>query len=234
MLSICSGQLNQALKLLSKIQLPIKLRGTEMKKIILVVMTIAGLAGATTAFAGDEGWYVLGGIGQVTNNSDKSTLDNALRSVGATGFSSNLSNPTVYELEAGYQVNKNFAIEGGYIASNDEKYGASGGNLAGPITASAHVTGWTLAAVGILPLANQFSILGKLGYAGIQLSGSVTGPGGTASLSGTKSDLTYGVGVKYDLTTAASMRLDLDSYNVGDSSSSSRSNVWTIRLGYKL
>ena len=71
---------------------------------------VAGLAGATAAFAGENGWYVFGAAGQITGNNDQPTLDNALRAVGATGFSSSLSNPTVYNLDVGYQVNKNFAM----------------------------------------------------------------------------------------------------------------------------
>lgn len=43
-----------------------------MKKIALAVLSIAGLAGATTTFAADEGWYVLGGVGQTTGNGDQS------------------------------------------------------------------------------------------------------------------------------------------------------------------
>jgi OOP family OmpA-OmpF porin len=216
-----------------ELKLNFQLKGNKMKKFTLAVMAIVGLAGATTAFASDDGWYVFGAVGKPTSNNDKSTLDNALTSVGGTGFSSSISSSTVYNLDVGYQVNKNFAIEGGYLGSTNENYSASGGNLSGPLTSSANIKGWTLAAVGILPLANQFSLLGKLGVAGIKDSATVTGPGGSVSVSGTKNALTYGIGVKYDFTNAASMRLSLDNYDVGDSSSSSRGSVWTVGVGYK-
>ncbi|MDE2118425.1 MAG: porin family protein, partial [Betaproteobacteria bacterium] len=210
-----------------------EIKGMKMKKIALAVLAIAGLAGASTAFASDDGWYVLVGAGQPTGNSDQSLLDNALIAGGARGFSSSLSKPTVYKLQAGYQINKNFAVEGGYLGSNNETYTATGGNLAGPVTASGNVTGWNLTAVGILPIANQFSLLGKLGVATIRDSATATGPGGTFSASGTKTDATYGLGAKYDFTNAVFVRLDVDSINVGSSASSSRSTVWTIDLGYK-
>lgn len=205
-----------------------------MKKAIaglFVAATMAGISGA--ALAGDEGWYVLGGAGQLTSNNDKQILDNALTAAGGTGFSSSLSDPTVYKLQVGYQINKNFAVEGGYLGSNNETYTASGGNLVGPVSASASASGWNLTAVGILPIANQFSLLGKLGVADIRLSGTVTGPGGTASASGTKTDLTYGLGAKYDFTNAVFGRFDLDSYKTGSSTSSSRNTVWTLGVGYK-
>lgn len=214
-----------------------------MKKIAFALMTAAGLV-STTVFADDEGWYVFAALGQPTGNSDQSTLDNALTSVGAIGFSSTLSTPTVYDLDVGYQVNKYFAVEGGYLGSTSENYSAAGGNLLDPVSASAKVTGWTLVAVGILPLDDQFSfmglplpdrfsLLGKIGVAGIKDTATVSGPNGTASVDGTKNDLTYGIGLKYDFNDTTSMRLCLDSYSVGASPASSRSSVWTVGVGYK-
>jgi opacity protein-like surface antigen len=219
-----------------------------MKKIVLAWMAALGLVCATTAFADDEvsgnqGWYVYGAAGQTSGNGDQSTLDNALTSVGGIGFSSSLSTPTVYNLDIGYQVNQNLAVEGGYIGSTDETYNAIGGNLVHPVSASARIAGWTLVAVGILPLDDQFSVmglsvpdrfslLGKIGVSGIKDSATVTGPNGTVSADSTKNDITYGIGVKYDFTDTTSMRLCLDSYSVGSSTASSRSTVWTVGVGY--
>jgi len=192
-------------------------------------MTLASGA----ALAADSGFYVLGGVGQVTGNNDKAVLDSALISLGGAGFSSSLSKPTVYKLQAGYQINRNLAVEGGYLGSNNETYSASGGNLAGPVVASGKINGWNLTAVGILPVAAQFSLLGKLGVSGIKTSVNVTGPGGTAAVGGSKTDLTYGIGAQCDFTDAFFARLDLDSYKTGSSTSSSRSTVWMIDVGYK-
>jgi opacity protein-like surface antigen len=208
-----------------------------MKKIVLASMAAIGLVCVTTAFADDEvsdnqGWYVYGAAGQTSGNGDQATLDNALTSVGGIGFSSSLSTPTVYNLDIGYQVNQNLAVEGGYIGSTDETYNAIGGNLVHPVSASARIAGWTLVAVGILPLDDQFSLLGKIGISGIKDSATVTGPNGTASADSTKNDITYGIGVKYDFTDTTSMRLCLDSYSVGSSTASSRSTVWTVGVGY--
>lgn len=204
-----------------------------MKKIILALMALIGLAGATTAFADDDGWYVLGAVGRPTGSDYQSRVDNALIAAGGTGFSSSFSKATVYKLQLGYQINKNFAVEGGYLGSSNQTYSATGGNLGGTLTVSGNVSGYNLIAVGILPLANQFSLLGKLGVAGLQESVTATGGGFTVSVNGSKTDLTYGLGAKYDFTKEISMRLDLDSYNVGNSTSASRSNVWMVGAGYK-
>ncbi len=196
-------------------------------------MAIAGLVGATSVYADDEGWYVFGAAGQTTGDNDQSTLDNALSSVEQPGSHPSLSTPTVYNLDVGYQFVENFAVEGGYIGSTDETYSASGGNISSPVNASAHIRGWTLDAVGIWSLDSQSGLLGKLGVAGIQDKATVTGPGGTVSLSGTKTDLTYGLGAERDFDNDVLVRLDWDSYMVGDSASSSRGGVWTLGVGYK-
>jgi len=212
-----------------------------MKKVTLTLMAIAGLAVTMSAFASDDGWYMYGAAGQTSGSGDKPMFDHMLTYAGNSGFLSGVSTPTVYNLDIGYQINKNLAFEGGFIGSTNETYSASGGNLAGPVTASAKISGWTLAAVGMLPLANQLSLLGKLGVADIQDAAYVTGlsgpniisVGGTSLVNGIKTDITFGVGVKYDFTHVFSVRLNLDSYNIGSSSSSSRCSVWTIGVGYK-
>ncbi len=205
-----------------------------MKKLMTGLYVAAAMTLVSgAALAADEGFYVLGGVGQVTGNNDKAVLDSALVSVGGVGFSSSLKKPTVYKLQAGYQINKNLAVEGGYIGSSNETYSASGGNLAGPVAASGKISGWNLTAVGILPVASKFSLLGKLGVAGIKTSVNVRGPGGTAAVGGSKTDLSYGIGAQYDFTDACFARLDLDSYKTGSSTSSSRSTVWMIDVGYK-
>lgn len=207
--------------------------GMKMKKITLAVLAIAGLVGASTSFADDSGWYVLGGVGPTTGGRDQSKLDHTLKAAGASGFSSSINTATVYKLQAGYQINSFFAVEGGYIASNREIYSASGGNLPGPVTATGRISGWNLTAVGILPLAYQFSLLGKLGAAGIGDTDTLTGFGQPVYAMGSKTDLTYGFGAKYDFTKAVFVRLDVDSYNIGSTLSATRSNVWMLGLGYK-
>src|SRR3989338_5769419 len=205
-----------------------------MKKITLALMAIASLTGATTAFASDNGWYLFCAVGQTTGGAIKELVDHQLTYAGKNGFSSSLSTPTVYNLYVGYQINRNLALEGGYIGSTSVTYTASGGNLAGPVTASAMISGGTFAAVGMLPLARQFSLLGKVGVAYILTTAGITGLAGTSYLSGIRNDITCGVGAKYDYSDAFSMRFNLDNYNIGSSYfSPGRSNVWTVGVGYK-
>jgi OOP family OmpA-OmpF porin len=218
------------------INLSLKSWRAKMKRITLLLLSTTFLAVSGNIFAADvpsNSYYVLGGLGQTTGSSDQSNLDSALTSVGGRGFSSTLSKPTVYKLQLGYQANQYFAVEGGFIGSNNENYTASGGNLAGPLSASASVKGWNLVGVGILPVANQFSLLGKLGVASIKESATLTGPGGTFTGSGSKFDVTYGVGAMFDFTKSIFARFDVDSYSVGNSTSSARSTVWMVDVGFR-
>ena len=202
-----------------------------MKKSIFYAMAVAGLIGSPTAFAGDTGWYAFGAAGQATNDTNKADMDTLLTSLGGTGFVSTYSKATVYKLQLGYQINKNFAVEGGYLGSNDSTYTASGGNVAG--SASIGASGWNLAAVGIAPINDKFSLLGKLGVANIQNDIRLTGTTGAVSLSGSKTDLLFGVGAKYDITNTVFARFDLDSYKSGVSGVYSRNTYWGIGLGFK-
>ncbi len=204
------------------------------KKITILVFGLLVATGtASVAVAADTGFYVMGGLGQELDNSTKSDSDASLRALGGSGFSSSVSQATVYRLQLGYQVNTNFAIEGGYVGTDDETYSASGGNVIGTIRLKQSVKAWNLNAVGILPLADKFSLLGKLGYANVKASATITNPTNNISADATKNDFTYGIGAKYDITKEVFTRLDVDSYNIADSTSSNRTNVWTLNIGYK-
>lgn len=203
------------------------------KNAILAFGLLVATGMASVAVAADTGFYVMGGLGQQLDSSTKSNADAGLTSIGGRGFSSSVSEATVYRVQLGYQVNTNLAIEGGYIGTDDESYSASGGNVNGTIRLKQSVKAWNLTAVGILPLADKFSLLGKLGYANVKASATITNPASSISADATKNDFTYGIGAKYDITKEVFTRLDVDSYNIADSTSSSRTNVWMLNIGYK-
>lgn len=160
-------------------------------------------------------------------------MDSIVTAAGGVGYTSSYSKHTFCKLQAGYQINKNFAAEGGYLGSTNSTYSAAGGNLGAGLSASGSISGWNLTAVGILPVSNQFSLLGKLGVADIRTSATVSGGGLVVGASGSKSDLTYGIGAKYDFTNAIFARFDIDSYKAGAAGSYSRNNVWALGVGYK-
>jgi hypothetical protein len=98
---------------------------------------------------------------------------------------------TGFKFLGGYQFHRNIAAELGYGLLFDKS--------------GVEVTSLEAVAVGIFPLANNFSILGKLGFALIEAKG----PGG----SNDDTELTYGIGGQYDFTKNLGVRLQWQRYN---------------------
>ncbi|WP_435628338.1 outer membrane beta-barrel protein [Candidatus Ferrigenium straubiae] len=212
-----------------------------MKKVLAglcVAATMATVSGV--ALATDEGFYVLGSVGQTRVSYPQAATDAALTNAGAVGVVSTASNnPTAFKLQAGYQINQNFAVEGGYIDLGKISYSATGtvGGVAGTATETDKAEAWNISAVGILPFGNSFSAIGKLGVASVRsnANAAVTLAGiGTATLGASKSktDLTYGLGIKYDISKNFAVRGDWDRYNTGVTGTGNIS-VLSLGVAYK-
>jgi len=209
-----------------------------MKKLVLAASALASFVLAPIASADDHSWYALISLGQAGGSGTQSNLDQATSGAGGTGFSSSVSGPTVYSAHAGYQFNPNLAVEGAYLGSDNQTYTASGGNLIGSSTSSTSIKGWSLAAVGIVPLQSNFSVFGKLGVASMQQSASTEtvyygSTAATSTTTGYKTDVTYGLGLRYDFNDSVFARLDLDSFNVGNSTYANRVTIWALDIGLK-
>jgi hypothetical protein len=151
------------------------------KKLLLAALFTAA---AQTGFAADQSsaMYILGSIGQSKVSIDKASFDNDLTTAGATGLSSTTDEKdTGYKLQLGYQYNQSFAIEGGYVDLGKFKYNAT--YTGGAASAEVKAKGWNIDAVGIAPLNDAFSLLGKIGLirGKVDTTVSATGPGGAAS-----------------------------------------------------
>jgi OmpA-OmpF porin, OOP family len=114
--------------------------------------------------------------------------------IGKVDFGS--EDDTGFRILGGYQLNRNFAAELGYGMLFDK-----GG---------AEVTTWELVGIGSYPLANNFSIFGKLGFAMWETEVSVLG----LTLKEDGTDLTYGFGVQYDVNPRLAIRGQWQRYDV--------------------
>ena len=163
---------------------------------------------AAPAFAQDQGWYAGLHLGQAT-------AKDACDGVSGAGISCD-DNDTMFRILGGYQFNKNLAVELGY---NDMgEVSASGGG----ITANIESKIWEVVAVGSWPFTPQFSAYGKLGMYRGETDFSTNAPGvGNESESNT--DLTYGIGVRWDFTKNLGVRAEYQIYkdlgggNIGES-----------------
>jgi OmpA-OmpF porin, OOP family len=127
------------------------------------------------------------------------------------GISGNES-ATSGKLFAGYQVNPNFAIEAGLV-----KFGKVSNN-SGQIDAHSQF----LDAVGILPLDDKWSLLGRLGVAHVQVNTSQGDDGGNG--------LKAGLGVQYALANNMAIRGEWERYQLKTFSDTPDTNQYTVGL----
>lgn len=113
--------------------------------------------------------------------------------VGQTDVGS--EDDTGFKFLGGYQFHRNIAAELGYGLLFDKS--------------GVEVTSLEAVAVGIFPLANNFSLLGKLGFAMIEADG----PGGSED----ETELTWAIGAQYDFTRNLGVRLQFQRYETDDS-----------------
>jgi OmpA-OmpF porin, OOP family len=114
---------------------------------------------------------------------------------------------TAWKILGGYQFNRHLAVEIGYTDLGE----VSADDLGA--TVSIESTAFEVVAVGIFPIANQFSVYGKLGMYRGDTDTSASGPGGSASGSESNTDLTFGIGVRYDFTRNLGVRAEWQKYS---------------------
>lgn len=138
---------------------------------------------------------------------------------------------TSWKLFGGYQFNRNFALEGGYVDFG--KVTASGTVLGVPVSARAEANAFELLAVGTLPLTDRFSLYGKAGLFRWDAKAEGTVLGITVRERAKDIDLTFGAGLKYHFTRNVAGRLEFQRYNnVGDEDRTGQVdiNIWSIGL----
>jgi OOP family OmpA-OmpF porin len=165
------------------------------------LIAIAGLAAAAFAFPAAaqmrmpnlSSAYVGGSIGQ-----SKFKFDCA-------GLPTCDQTDTAIRIFAGYQFNPNIAAELGYADLGKSTFGA-----AGLATGDVKATAWDLSAVGLWPLASQFSILGRLGLFHGETKSSALG---LVSAKDTKTGVLWGLGGQFDLNRNLGFRAEWNRYS---------------------
>jgi OmpA-OmpF porin, OOP family len=135
---------------------------------------------------------------------------------------------------AGYQLTRNWGIEGGYAEFGKAK--ASGTFMGLQTSAEARVWGWGLAGTGTLPLSKQFDLFGKLGiFHGIVESSANIG-GTTGKLSGRSNTAMVGAGARWNFSGNWGARLEWERVNkIGDSTTgTSDADFISIGIEYRL
>jgi OOP family OmpA-OmpF porin len=187
-----------------------------------VTAGLVGMAaiGSPCVAADDSNWYGGANIGQSRARIDDGRITSGLRAQGLTVTSIVDDDRDVgYKLFGGYQLNKYFALEGGYFDLGNFGYRATT-VPAGTLNGNIKLRGLNLDAIGILPVTEKFSAFGRAGvaYAEARDSFSSTGVINVANPNPSKRDTNYkfGLGLQYALTEALGMRVEAERYRVND------------------
>jgi OmpA-OmpF porin, OOP family len=182
---------------------------------------IIGLASALAftgpSFAQDGAFYVGGSIGQ-TDVKDGCT------GLNVPGVSCD-DEDTSWKIFGGYQFNRNFALELGYVDLGEVKASGPGG------TATIEATAFELVGVGMLPLANNFSLYGKIGLYRAETEVSVNTFLLVASEDESNTDLTFGIGAQFDVSKQFAIRAEWQRYQDVGGGDIGESDVDVISVG---
>ncbi len=193
-----------------------------MKALVLVsALTASGLA--MPAFAQ---WYAGGGLGVANGNLGGSS--------GAVGLTARDSRSTSIKLLGGYQLTPNWGLEAQYADLGRFGYSACNGALCGSGGASARQ--WSVAAVGTLPLSNNYYLMAKLGATRNEVRGGGFCAGAlcASAADGSRSDLLTGVGIGYNFTPRLSMRVEYENFGklIAGNGFAARGDNWAATLRY--
>lgn len=181
-----------------------------MKKVLAGLCVAATMATVSdAALAADSGFYGAFDIGQ-SKAKDVCTA--------AAGLACD-DKDTAYRLGAGYQFNQNFGLEANYV-----DFGNS--NIAGVVNFSSDAL--QLSATGTLPLGDAFAVIGKLGVARTSVDASVLG----LTASDDSTDLTYGIGVRYNINKTMAIRAQYEDFGkVGNNATTGESKLTLLSIG---
>lgn len=167
------------------------------KHLAIAVTTLALATLGTSALA--QNAYIVGAIGSsIPANNIKTDTDALLRSYGATNLQSSLGNGTAMRFAAGYQVNPNFGIEGGYVDTGTMSYTATA--TGATISSDVKGTGFQFALVGTAPINDSFAAFGKVGYTALSMKSNARINTTSVSLTEDKNSGGFGFGAKYKLS----------------------------------
>ena len=174
-----------------------------IQSLTLVVLFIAALVFSQAALG--KGLYVGGELGRSSYDDD---IDVETEIIQLDG------DATSFRLAAGYDLNRYFSVEAGYVDFGKIDFGdVDVGGLTGSVDAQAD--GWEFSIIGRVPVGSRFSLTGRTGLLWWDAKAQVL----TVSDHMSKRDMFFGLGGEFSVTeklgiTAGWTRYALDSDNI--------------------
>lgn len=202
---------------------------------ILGLVALASIA--NSAFAQEyvpSGWYLGEGAGKSRARIDDPRISQSLVDDGfAVQSLANDDRSGALKAYLGFQMNKYFAIEGGYFDLGNFGYVATT-VPAGSLTGRTKMRGVNLDLVGTLPITERFSAFGRIGVTRAEARDTFRGTGmvqvNNPNPQERANNLKAGVGLQYAVTDALSARLELERYHINDAVGN-RGDIDTLTFG---
>ena len=192
------------------------------RRLSLVAFAVFGTIASSCVVAQDSttGPYIGGNVGGTRAKFNNDSVNSTLAGQGFTVNSRTEDNSsTGYKLFGGYQLNRNFAVEGGYFDLGRYNYGFVTTPHAS-FTGDTRVRGLNLDLVGMLPVTDQFSVFGRVGAAYAQSRSNFARTGATllsnAPTSRNDTNVKVGLGLQYAITEALAVRAEIERYRISD------------------
>ena len=195
-----------------------------MKKILFALIASATALSGASAYAADDagtGYLGAGLLGsRYSFNGPTATSGDDRTGTKAAG-----------KIFGGYNIDKTFAVEGGYTDFGSQTYNYTVGTAANRLESDAH--SFYLAGKASAPINEQFSVFGKLG---VSRNHNSIGSSGTAASvygsSGNKTALYASVGAEYALNKNVSLSLEYENYGKNENSLGRKNGAITGGLRY--
>lgn len=188
------------------------------KTIAIAVLVSGGLVAASQASA--QGFYIGGSFG-TSNIDDGNAVPGLITSGSVDGTDTGM------KFFGGYQFSRNFGLELAFVDLG--KAGYSGTFQGFPVTGGTiKTTGFNFSAVGIWPLNANFDIFGKVGAFSWESKASDVTGGAPFSGKEDGTDLSFGLGVTYNMTKNFGIRAEWEQFKAVDNIS-----LLSVGVAYK-
>lgn len=191
-----------------------------------VMLGLAALAATAAPVATAEGtgtgWYGGANIGRTGATIDDERIRSGVAGQGlGTASIEDRDQDKGYKILGGYQFNRNFAVEAGFFDLGSFGYTAHT-TPTGSLTGDVRIKGVNLDLVGIFPLTEKWSLLGRVGATSARTNGSfsATGAGRVPYANANPRERAVnpkvGVGVMYDFNESWALRGEAERYRIND------------------
>jgi OOP family OmpA-OmpF porin len=183
----------------------------------LVALT---LIASSTVMAQDSGWYLGLNLGKTKAKIDDERIISGMVPAGYTVTSiTDNDKGTGFKVFGGYQFNRYFSFEGGYLDLGKAGYDATTLPL-GTLNGELKAAGFNFDAVLSLPFTERFSAFGRVGVTNIQAKDTFVGTGSVIVVNPNPKEratnIKFGGGLQYDFTKSFSMRAEVERYRIND------------------